>query len=128
MSRLTIPALACVAALAAGCESLPAGPSLANVTVTGIGLRSTTGDPALCCCRAIGTVTNRNREPVHVSLKIAGYDGRSTDPLSTVFYFIKDLDPGASHAVDAPGFIVPCAAIADVKFEVDVKGIAYPPI
>jgi hypothetical protein len=128
LSRLTLATLACLGAFAAGCESPPVGPSLANVTVTGVGLRATVGDAALCCCRAIGTATNRNTVPVHVSVKFAGYDGRSAEPLSTIFYFIKDLQPGASHAIDAPGFVVPCSAITDVKVEVDVKGISYPPL
>ncbi len=111
----------------AACERVPIGPSLAGVTLKSIALQPTVGNPQLCCCHVVGTATNTNTVPVHVTIKFAAYDGRETDPLSRIVYFIKDLEPGATHAIDAAGFLFPCSVIKDLKTEVDVKGITYPP-
>jgi hypothetical protein len=112
---------------AAGCSDAPVGPSLSAVTVSDIALRSTTGNASLCCCRVTGTSVNRNSVPVHVTITFAAQDGAQEEPLSRVLYFIKDLQPNARHAIDAPGFLFPCAIIKDVRTEIDVTGIADPP-
>jgi hypothetical protein len=130
ITRTFAGALLCAAVLpAAGCTKGPTGPSLSAVSVTGItpeNLKPTAGSAATCCCRATGRATNQNSVPVHVSLKIAGYDSAGTDPLSTVFYFIPELQPNASHDIDASGFVVPCDAIKQLKIEVDVRGTTGP--
>jgi len=114
-----------------GCEDSPVGPSLSAVQVRNLDLRSTTGNPGLCCCHVIGTARNDNTVPVHVTIKFAAFNRDDPEPLSTILYFIKDLQPGGSHAIDAPGFVFPCttlpSGIANVKTEVDVKGITFPP-
>jgi hypothetical protein len=116
---------------AVGCEDSPVGPSLSNVPVSNLSLRSTTGNPGLCCCHVTGTARNDNSVPVHVTIKFEAHNRPDSDPLSTILYFIKDLQPGASHNIDAPGFIFPCttlpSGIGNVRHSVEVKGIAYPP-
>lgn len=117
----------------AGCEDAPVGPSLGNVTLANLSLRSTTENPGLCCCHVIGTARNGNTVPVHVTIKFRAFNqpGPAAEPLSTILYFIKDLQPGATHAIDAPGFVFPCntlpAGMGNVQTEVDVKGITFPP-
>ncbi len=113
-------------AWAAACARTPVGPSLAGVTLQNVTLQPTAGDRTLCCCHAVGTARNTNAVPVHVTITFAAYDGRQSEPLSRILYFIKDLEPGGSHAVDAPGFLYPCAVIRDLKWEIDVKGVTYP--
>ncbi|HEY8550554.1 MAG TPA: hypothetical protein VIL35_11405 [Vicinamibacterales bacterium] len=115
----------------AACEDSPTGPSLSAVTVQNLSLRPTTGNPGLCCCHVVGTARNDNTVPVHVTIKFAAFNQPNADPLSTILYFIKDLQPGQTHAIDAPGFIFPCNAIPEgirnVRTEIDVKGITFPP-
>lgn len=112
-----------------GCADVtPTGPSLSDVQLSGITTAPTAGDRSLCCCRVVGTATNRNGVPVHVTLKFSAYQTpTASEPLSTLLYFIKDFQPGASHAVDAPGFIFPCSVINNLKTEVEVRGITFPP-
>lgn len=112
---------------AAGCSDSPTGPSLSAVAVSDIALRSTAGNPSLCCCRVTGTSVNRNSVPVHVTITFAAQDGEQDEPLSRILYFIKDLQPNARHAIDAPGFLLPCSIIRNVRTEIDVTGIAEPP-
>ncbi len=112
----------------AGCRGLPTGPSLSAVSVNAIALKSTTGNVNLCCCRVTATLVNDNTVPVHVSLKFSAYDGTRSDPISTTFQFVPDLEPRTPRAIDVAGFIYPCAIIKDVRTEVDVKGITQPPL
>ncbi len=111
----------------ASCRGLPTGPSLSNVVVRNVALKATTGNTALCCCRVTASAENNNRVPVHVTIKFSALDGVKADPIATILYFVPDLEPGSTRAVDAAGFIFPCNAIRDLKTEVDVKGIAFPP-
>lgn len=116
-----------------GCEDAPVGPSLSSVTLSNLSLRSTTENPGLCCCHVVGTARNGNSVPVHVTIKFAAFNRPEpgADPLSTILYFIKDLQPGATHAIDAPGFVFPCttlpSGIGNVRTEIEVKGITFPP-
>lgn len=114
----------------AGCADVtPTGPSLADVQLSGITTAPTTGDRSLCCCRVVGTATNRNGVAVHATLKFSAYQtATAAEPLSTLIYFIKDFQPGATHAIDAPGFIFPCNVINNLKTEVEVRGISSPPL
>jgi hypothetical protein len=114
------------------CEDAPTGPSLSNVSLQGLALNSTTGNPGLCCCRVVGTARNGNSVPVHVTIKFdAANPSSPTEPLSTILFFIKDLQPGASAPIDASGFIFPCATLSNdirnVRTEIEVKGITFPP-
>jgi hypothetical protein len=110
------------------CRGLPTGPSLSAVAVTGISLQSTTGNPALCCCRVVGTATNNNSVTVYLSIQFSAFDNTArTDPIAKILYFIQDLQSGTSRAINAPGFIFPCAAITRLQTALSVKGIAFPP-
>jgi hypothetical protein len=114
------------------CRQPPTGPSLADVTVENIALRPTTGNAGLCCCRIAANVINQNTVPVHVTLKFWAFGEGSSldedDAISAIFHFVPDLEPSTSRPIDAAGFIFPCSAIRQVKTEVDVKGITYPPL
>ena len=95
--------------------------------------RATSG---LCCCHVTGQARNDNSVAVHVTIKFSAFNAppgpnAPAEPLSTILYFIKDLQPGQTHQIEAPGFIFPCnqipEGIRNVKTEVEVKGITYPP-
>ena len=87
------PAAACVLAMAVfglimgvvGCEQMPTGPSLTNIVLSGFTKQATLEPPdnSLCCCRAIGSVTNRNTVPVYVSVTLTAVDTRGQN-LSSV--------------------------------------------
>lgn len=117
-------------AIAACADVTPTGPSLSDVSVTGLRTAPTTDNPGLCCCRALGTAVNRNTVPVHVTLKISAYSNPpGADPVASLVYFIKDFQPGATHAIDAPGILFPCASISPtLKYEVEVRGLTFPPL
>lgn len=115
----------------AACEDAPVGPSLSAVPVTNLGLKPSQGNPGLCCCHVTGTARNDNSVTVHVTIKFSAFNTPTSEPLSTILYFIKDLQPGQTHQIDAPGFIFPCSQIPEgirnVRTEVEVRGISYPP-
>lgn len=115
----------------AACEDAPTGPSLGAVPVTNLGLKPSQGNPGLCCCHVTGTARNDNSVTVHVTIKFAAFNTPNGDPLSTILYFIKDLQPGQTHQIEAPGFIFPCSQIPEgirnVRTEVEVRGVTYPP-
>jgi hypothetical protein len=48
--------------------------------------------------------------------------------MARILYFVADFEPGTSRPIDAHGFIFPCSAVRQLKTEVDVKGIAFPPL
>lgn len=114
-----------------GCEGTPDGPSLADTPLTNVGLRPTlANDPTACCCHVTGVVSNKNSVPVDVTIKFAAFKtSTSPDPFASIVYFVEDLQAGASHAVDAPGFLIPCTAIdlSLLRREVSVRGVAFPP-
>jgi hypothetical protein len=130
-------AFVCVSALGiAACEDSPVGPSLGAVPVTNLGLRPSQGNAGLCCCHVTGQARNDNSVAVHVTVKFSAFNAppgpnAPAEPLSTILYFIKDLQPGQTHQIEAPGFIFPCnqipEGIRNVRTEVEVKGITYPP-
>jgi hypothetical protein len=120
------------------CEDAPIGPSLGAVAVSNLDLRASQGNNKdLCCCVVTGQARNDNSVAVHVTIKFSAFNvprppnGPDPDPLSTILYFIRDLQPGQTHQIDAHGFIFPCstlpAGVANVQREVEVKGITYPP-
>jgi hypothetical protein len=110
-----------------GCQGLPVGPSLKSVTVSPmpIGKSTTTGDPALCCCHASGTVTNANTVGVKATFQFKAIDLQGKD-ISTVLYFVDNLGVGQTKPIDAPGFLVPCNAISTIKTDIEVKGLTTP--
>jgi len=124
-------ALLVVAFTTAACEGTPEGPSLADVPLTNVGLRPTlANDPTACCCHVTGVLTNSNTVPVHVTVKFAAFrSATSPDPFASTVYFVEDLQAGATHVVDSPGFLIPCNAIdlALLRKEVSVRGVAFPP-
>ena len=124
--RLGAALLCAGAVVSSGCRDLPAGPSLADVSLN-YSTRGTTADTGACCCRVVGTATNRTSEPLHVTIKFSAKDSQNAE-ISRVLYFIKDFQKGASHQIDASGFVFPCASISRVDAEVEVRGITNPPM
>ena len=114
-----------VAAFASSsCRGTPVGPDLRNLTVN-YATQSTTTDAGACCCRVVGSAVNRNTEAVHVTIKFTALDARNEE-ISRTLYFIKDFQRGATHQIDAAGFVFPCASISRVTAEVEVRGITSP--
>lgn len=113
-------------AATSGCEGLPAGPSLADVVITNLRTQSTIGDNNLCCCHIVGTARNNNAVPLHATLKFALVDAGQQE-ISRVVYFIENFQPGASHQIDAGGFLFECARARSIRYEVSVRGLASPP-
>jgi len=144
-------ALAAIALTIVSCETVPTGPSLANVTLSGpngaaIQTRAgwlasqlptvlaagsaTARDPTVCCCHIRAVVTNGNSVPVHVVMQFAAMDASKTE-LARIVNFAEDLLPGASYQIpdDGPGaagFLLPCAAIDHVDYQLDVKALNPP--
>lgn len=117
--------LLCVAALvSSSCRGTPTGPDLKNLTVN-YSTQSTTADAGACCCRVVGTAVNRNSEAVHVTIKFAALDAQNAE-ISRTVYFIKDFQRGATHQIDAAGFVFPCSSINRVTAEVEVRGLTSP--
>ena len=112
----------------AACGGTPAGPSISNVVLRNVALQPTADNPNLCCCHVTGTAENGTSVPVHMTIKFSALDGVRDEPIATIVAFVSDLEPRSTRAIDAPGFIVPCAAIKDLTTEVDVSGIAFPPL
>jgi hypothetical protein len=112
----------------AACGGTPTGPSISNVVLRNIALQPTAENPNLCCCHVSGTAENGASVPVHLTIKFSALDGVRDEPIATIVAFVSDLEPRSTRTIDAAGFIVPCAAIKDVKTEVDVSGIAFPPL
>lgn len=123
MLRLFI--LFCAGVATNGCEGLPAGPSLADIAVTNLRTQSTIGDTALCCCHVVGTARNNNGVPLHATMKFAAIDGNQQE-ISRVIYFIENFQPGATHAIDAGGFLFECDRVRSIKYEVSVRGLTAP--
>lgn len=118
-------AVICVAAFASSsCRGTPVGPDLSNLTVN-YSTQSTTVDASACCCRVVGTAVNKNTEPVHVTIKFTALDSKNEE-ISRTLYFIKDFQRGATHQIDAAGFVFPCSSINRVTAEVEVRGITSP--
>jgi hypothetical protein len=108
-----------------GCEGLPAGPSLAGVTLTNLRTQSTIGDPSLCCCHVLATVRNANTVGVHATIKFAAFDNGGQE-LSRTVYFLENFAANTSRDIDAPGFVFACNLVRDVKYELSVRGLTQP--
>lgn len=137
--------------LLGSCETVPAGPSLSNVTFapaieSPAGWRSSqlptikdlrgAPDPTVCCCHVTGTITNGNSVPIHVLIRFAAIDVLSQQ-IGQIVFFERDLQPGVSQRIDgppdpnhvdgAPGFLLPCRSIDHVNYQLDVSS-AGPPL
>lgn len=125
---LLMTLLICAAAFTVfGCQALPTGPSLSAFEVTNIAGQPTLGDRSLCCCHVVGTATNRNTVPLHATITFSGFDTRDRE-ISKILYFLQDVAPGQTRAINAAGFIVPCNAITRFSWEVKVRAITHPPL
>jgi len=127
--NLSRAVLALSMAAFANCDNLATGPSLSNVVLSALAKEPTTDnrDASLCCCRATGTVTNRNSVPVYLTFTVTAFDLRGA-PIFKVGYFVPDIAPGQTARIDAPGFAVPCVAIDHFEPEVKVRGLTEPPL
>lgn len=128
--------------LVGSCETVPAGPSLSNVTlapavdsVAGwrasqlptVFVRGSTTvlDPTVCCCHVRATIRNGNSVPTHVLIRFSAMNAQNTS-IGQIVFFEKDLQAGASHAIEAPGFLLPCASIDHVNYQLDVSSVGLP--
>ena len=143
----------CVSAcalLCVSCDSVPLGPSLANVTFNGLNgaqIQTASGwrasqfptvvlsngvrDGSVCCCHIRGTVSNGNTVPVHVIIQFAAMAPNQTE-LARIVNFAQDLQAGGTYRLpdDGPGaagFLLPCDRIDHVNFQVNVSSLAPPP-
>jgi hypothetical protein len=124
-SRSTRIAFALMASLSAiACEKRPVGPTLAAVQVSNVRLQPTEGNATLCCCRVAAVAENRNAVPVHVTIKFFAYDDDPRWPLTSIVHFIENMRPDARESFVAPGLLLACSRIRDVRVEVDVTGTA----
>lgn len=120
-----------LAVLASGvaCQGTPTGPSLANMAVSGLTWQPTMaieGAADVCCCHLRGQTTNRNSVAVHATLTVRTY--KQQQELPAVVFIMKDIPPGGVRPFDIAGFVVPCGEITGWNYELEVKGIAYPPL
>jgi hypothetical protein len=112
-------AIVILAVMPMSCESVPVGPSLANVkfsgpngatietrpgwlasqlpTVFSLG-SATQRDPSVCCCQVRGTVTNSNTVPVHVIMQFAAIDANGKE-IARILNFAQDLQPNSSFTI-----------------------------
>lgn len=138
-----------VLVVSSGCETVPVGPSLANVTFAGLNgaqiqtnagwrqsqlptvfLSNTVRDPTVCCCHIRGSVTNGNSVPVHVVMQFGAMSANETE-LVRIVNFAPDLQPGATYQLplDGPGaagFLLPCSSIDHVNYQLNVSSLAPP--
>jgi hypothetical protein len=107
--------------------STPTGPSLTKAVLRNVALKATTGNTALCCCHVVGTAENDNAVPVHLTIEFSAFDGHN-NALETIVQFVADLEAGTTQPFDAAGFVFPCDSIASITTQVNVVGIAFPPL
>lgn len=113
--------------LIVSCSDFKTGPSL-PVGVRILGLRPTTGDSSRCCCHVIGIAGNPGELPIHVTITFGAYYPGQAEPFSKILYFIKELQPGEEHVIDAFGFRFSCSSIERVEIEdIDVNALWFPP-
>jgi len=121
--------LVTLALVAVSCQGTPTGPSLANMTISGLTWQPTmavSGAAEVCCCHLRGQTTNQNTVSVHATLTIRTY--KQQVELPSVVYIMKDIPAGGVRAFDIAGFVVPCNEITGWNYSLEVKGIAFPPL
>jgi hypothetical protein len=82
-------------------------------------------DPTVCCCHVRATIRNGNSVPAHVLIRFSGRNAQDA-VVGEIVFFEKDLQAGASDAIEAPGFLQPCASIDHVKYQLDVSSVGPP--
>ena len=144
-------AIGALSLVLASCETVPIGPSLVNVTFSGLngaaiqtnaGWRvsqlptvfasnsTTVRDPSVCCCHIRGTVSNGNSVAVHVIVQFAAMTPGDTE-IARIVNFAQDLQSGATYRIpdDGPGaagFLLPCVSIDHVNYQLNVSSLAPP--
>jgi hypothetical protein len=107
-------------------------------------------DPTVCCCHITGTITNRNSVPVYALVQFAAV-APNGDQLSRSLFYAPDLRPGQTTTIEAPpasadcllnagsqangepilnkcaGFLLPCASIDHVNYQINVSSAGAPP-
>lgn len=113
----------------AACQGTPTGPSLSNMLISSLNWQPTmtvSAADTVCCCHLSGQATNRNAVPVHATLTVRTYKNQTELP--AIVYIMKDIPAGGVRPFEIAGFVVPCAEITGWNYELEVKGIAYPPL
>jgi hypothetical protein len=117
------------------CESVSVGPSLSQVTFSPaidtpggwrLAQKATITDPTVCCCHVTGNVTNHNSVPLHVTITFAAMDTHSLQ-LGRTVQFVPDLQPGATQSVEVSGFLLSCASIDHVNYQLNVSSVGSTP-
>ncbi|HWW88113.1 MAG TPA: FxLYD domain-containing protein [Vicinamibacterales bacterium] len=127
LARGRVPVLGLLVTVFAACHGAPQGPSVSSVVLHNVSLKSTTGNTALCCCHVTGTAENDNPIPVHLTIEVSAFDSHNNS-LATILGFVPDLQPGATTPFEAAGFVFPCNSIVNIRTQVNVSGVAYPPL
>ena len=126
-----------------GCATPETGPSLvvevidrASGNVLTVGevvprtmLEPTTGDPNLCCCRAVGRAENRSIVTIHASLRFEAFrrSPGGEQPAGIALEFLRDLPAGQGIGFAADGLLFPCATIERLVLnKIDVTGLFFP--
>jgi len=78
-------------------------------------LQATAGSPAACCCRVVGTVSNRSTIAVHVDVAFDAYEAGDPKPVGRALDFVENLQPGESRDFTAAGFVQSCNSISKVE-------------
>jgi hypothetical protein len=128
--------------LAISCESVPAGPTLSNVSFTPaietsagwrasqlptVRLGNGALDPTVCCCHIRGTLRNANSVPVHVIITFAAQNPLNQQVQDArVVYFASDLQAGASANIEVPGLLFACVDIDHVTYQLNVSSVGVP--
>ncbi|MGE5244844.1 MAG: FxLYD domain-containing protein [Betaproteobacteria bacterium] len=116
------------------CSGVPLGPSLKNISFTP-GIDTPSGwqtsqkptvkglsgqlDPTVCCCHVTGTIANDNSVPTHVLITFAAMDAAGQQ-IGSIVYYAGDLQPGEHRFIEASGFLIPCASINHVNYQLRV--------
>jgi len=133
-SRLLLAASAvCLSVgLLMACQNGVVGPSLSATVAPPPTLAlqpSLAGQPTVCCCHVVGTVTNTSSVTVHVQLAFpASVAGQSA---GAAYDFQKNVAAGEVRSFLAAGIYAPCSQIAVDRIfadrQVQVTGLYQPP-
>jgi hypothetical protein len=106
--------------MVAACLALPTacgfdqGPNI-DVLIERPELRPTAASPTVCCCRVVGTVSNRSTVPVHVEVAFDAYAKGEPKPVARALDFVEGLQPNESRNFSAVGFVQSCSSISEFK-------------
>jgi hypothetical protein len=116
-------------AFSSACEGFTPGPSLeVEVPRESLSLQPTTANSQLCCCRVVGSITNRSSVPVHVTLKFEAYQAGEEEAVAAAVDFLENMQPGEQRSIDASGFLIACSSIDRFELvDIDLRGVWVPP-